>query len=101
MANYSASRAKHATLGGTTQDMVTLTVYASAVEILNRAGDAPISVRAQWSTAPTDIASALEDDTEVVPAGGFVRIAGPAIGTSPVIVKLKGTDNEYSVIGVS
>lgn len=102
MASYTAVRAVHKTLTGTTVDTVTLTGEGN-VDVLNRAapGGADMYVTfAGDGTTPTNPV-ALADDTEIIPPGGFITFTGGANRSDRnSIVKVVGNGNAYSVIGL-
>jgi hypothetical protein len=102
MASSTVANAKHATLSSTTQDTVTITDPVTSVVVLNRSGAGPLSVRVGRSPVPSNITTLLEDDTEYVPAGGYVELVptGNRGDATDVVVKIKGDGNAYSVIGV-
>lgn len=88
MAAYSVALSKHATLSGTTVDIVTLTGGWDFVEVLNR-GDVPLWFRTD-GTSPT----ASGDDAHVVMPGEALIVEN--LGT----VRVLGDSNAYSVTGV-
>lgn len=100
MSAYSVVLAKHQTLSTTVQDTVTLTGVPTRITVVNRHATEILTVRIGWSSAPADITTALEDDTDYVPAGGFVTFTAPeGINSVAPVVKLKGSANTYSVVG--
>lgn len=94
MASYSAARAVHKTLTGTTVDTVTLASSADSVEVINRSGTDPLYV-----TVNGDVPTAAGDNTHIVLAGGFKEIPVPPTGSS-IVVKVIGNGNAYTVEAV-
>lgn len=95
MADYSVHKAKHATLGASTVDVVTLGKNWRRVEVVNRDGAAAIFVRL-GSTSP----GINGDDSDVLPAAiGSVVMRSEEAGNTVVRLISAGTP-AYSVIGV-
>lgn len=98
---YTVIQAKHATLVGTTADVVHLTGAWTGVEIFNRAaaGGADIYYTAnpdgQNSNPTTPTAAA--DDTTVVPPG--TSVVETVLAPVPWEVAVVGNANDYSVEG--
>lgn len=97
MANYSKTKAIHATLSGTTADTVAITGY-DTVDVINRDASNPLYVAYEGDDTPVT-AVAAADDTAVVAPGGFIRV--DANGTGGGKLSIVGSGNAYSVVGVS
>jgi hypothetical protein len=93
MANYSAAKVKHQTLGANAVDVVTLTAKFKAVEVLNR-GSVEIYFRID-GTAPT----VGGDNCFVAPAGAVLQV--PSLQASDVVRLIASSACAYSVTGVN
>jgi hypothetical protein len=93
MANYSAAKVKHQTLGANAVDVVTLTAKFKAVEVLNR-GSVEIYFRVD-GTPPT----VGGDDCFVVVPGASLQV--PSLDASDVVRLIAASTCAYSVTGVN
>lgn len=106
MATYSVTRAKNATLTGTTVDTVTIKGTYQKVEILNR--DATNTVWVTLTPAnvpnvanlPIDPVAAADEAFPVPPSTAFIYSHDGASALS-YKVKILGNGGAYSVIGVA
>jgi hypothetical protein len=93
MASYTATSAKHATLGASTVDTVTLGSDCNNVEVYNRAATVDIYFTVNGAT-PT----VAGDNTYAVGPGTALLVSVPTSGAT--VVKLISTGaNAYSVTG--
>lgn len=90
MATYTANRAIHKTLTGTTPD--TVNIPSATVEVLNRVGTSPL-----WVTVNGVAPTASGDDVHVIPSGTWKRIVVSNSTTTNAVVQILGNGNEYSV----
>jgi hypothetical protein len=98
MADYSAARAVHKTLGAATQDVITLTATTSLVEIINRGTtDTIFGAAGTFPASSVPDATVAGDDTFAVPPGG-VRTITMAQQEADLVVKLiTASATPYSV----
>lgn len=97
MASHTVVVAKHATLSGSTGDIVKLTSTWGRVQIVNRSGSDYLWVKV--SQAPiTDPVTPAGDDTLVVPPNGVLTV--DTTNQQGVWVSVAGSSNPYSVQGV-
>ena len=89
MANQSCAVAQHATLSGSTADLITFTGNGNTLCVTNRAASAPLYFRLDGTTAV-----GAADDTYVVPAGQSKILSGH-FGSPKV--SIVGASNDYSV----
>lgn len=103
MASYTATRAKHATLSGTTADTVTIGTAGSLTqlaicEVFNR--DASVGLYftlSRGATAPTTATSAADNSFYVGPSSS---LAVSLPNATPIFaVSVVGNGNAYSVHG--
>lgn len=92
MANYSVTRAKHATLVANTADTVTLALNSGSVEVVNRASSGAGLFFTIDGTAPT----VAGDDTFWVPAGESLIIA---TNGERVVKLISATADPYTIVG--
>jgi len=93
MASYSCVQSIHKTLAASAADDVTLTGSWSNVEVLNRAGTAPV-----YFTTDGSVVNNEGPETFVVPAGSAYKVpTSDAAGSE--VVKIVGNGNAYSVTG--
>jgi hypothetical protein len=94
MASYTVSRAKHATLSGTTADLITFDGGAGTgrytLRVTNRHSSNVLYFVFNTATVPT----AAGDDTHFVPASGSVTLRARGEVLS---VRVVGNGNDYSV----
>lgn len=98
MASYQVNIAKHATLAGTTVDMLSFASgFDAPVEILNTSGNAPLWVT--YGAGDADEPDAYGDDTIVIPAGTgrVLPKFDRGVGDDVFVVKVLGSGNRYSV----
>lgn len=88
MADYTVSRAKHATLSGTDVDNVTLTVPLTGVTVVNR------GVVAMYAGFDGVTASSAGDNTYFIKAGESLVWLG---NRTSLVVSVIGNANAYSV----
>jgi hypothetical protein len=93
MANISASKIKHATLGVNTADVVTFSKSFKAIEVLNR-GSVEIYFRVD-GTNPT----IGGDDAYVVMPGAPLQV--PSLANPDVVRLIASASCAYSVTGVN
>ena len=106
MANYTLNVAKHATLSGTTVDVVTTTTTGSDIEVLNR-GTTDLFVTFGNGLQATEIANPTTngDDTVIIPAGYGVVLPDVAYSGSTrgrnanmrLFIKVLGNANPYTI----
>lgn len=100
MADLTATKSKHATLTGTTVDTVTFTRrWSGGIEVANRVGTATLWVTSGTVASPPATPTEGGDGTEFVMAGTAV-VLEDAPTADPVVVKILGDGNAYSVRGI-
>lgn len=97
MATRSDVSEVHATLSGSTQDVVTITGSAEAIEVVNRHATEDLWIA--WGGSDPGSISVGGDGTKVVLARKAFGIR--RAGVTPTVLRLLGNGNAYSVQAVS
>lgn len=99
MAAHTAVKAQHATLSGTTQDVVTISGAAQAIQVINR--HATLGLWFSFGDTDPGALSAAADDTYFLGAGQSLTLRA---GGRPTVVRLLGDGaggNAFTVQAVS
>lgn len=97
MANHTAARSVHKTLGAGAQDVITLTATASIVEILNRGDDTIFGTSGSTPALNVPDAVVAGDDTFAIPPGGSRTLLIAQQDTDLVVKLIAAQVTAYSV----
>jgi hypothetical protein len=98
MADYTAARAVHKTLGAAVQDVVTLTATSSVIEVINRGTtDAIFGTAGSLPASSVPDAVVAGDDTFVVPPGAARTMVIAQQDTDLVMKLIAAAATPYSV----